>query len=157
MKYLKAAIAIRTLDSLGLVTREMKDIRNEFFLVKHGDEKIYSGKVNYSEKASLVFLYTEVFDHKYMITFLETNDGKDQGDLTLCIVSCDLEETDPELSKLILGTKNKEFRDVSFLEAAKFLNTFETVRNHMPYWVPNTPQKEQIEYLFSFINAINIG
>lgn len=155
MKNLKAAIAIRILDSLGVISDEMNDIRNKSFLHDHEGSDVYSGKANYSENESVVFLYTEVAEEKYMITFLEDGE-RNESSFTFCIVSADIETEDPELNKLIIGTKEGNFREVSFLEGAKILNTFEIIRNHMPNWGSNQPKKSHFEYLFNFIKSIRI-
>jgi len=157
MKTLKSAIAVRILDYLGVVSGETNDIRNELFLTKHKGNDIYSGRIDYSEKESLFFLYAETKENeKYMISFSENDKGK-KGEFILCIVSNDVEEESPDLNRLILGTANKNFREVSFLEAGKFLNTFEIIRNHIPNWTPNKPSENDIEYLLGFIKAIDIN
>jgi len=156
MKTLKAAVAIRILDSLGVVSKEMVDIRNDNFLKVYKDDKFYSGRVNYSEKESLVFIYTELENNdKYMTAFVETDNGG-SGEFVLCIVSGDVIEESPDLNKLIIGTKSLKFREVSYLESAKFLNTFEVIRNHMPNWEPNDPDEKSLKYLIEFMKIITI-
>lgn len=155
MKNLRSAIAVRILDSLGVVSNEMNDIRNDIFLHTYDGSKIYSGRVNYCENQSVVFLYTEVCEEKYMITFLEDDRGS-EATFTFCIVSADVETENPKLNKLIIGTKSANFREVSFLEGAKILNTFEIIRNHMPNWGKNKPTETQFQYLLKFIESIRI-
>lgn len=152
MSLLKTEIAIRILSSLGVVGNDMNDIRNKLFIINYKDENIYSGKINYTNEESLVFLYFEVLDSKYMMSFLEKKNITSES--ALCIISINTESHDPDLTKLIIGSNNK-FREASYLECAKFLSTFEIVKNHMPNWVPNEPKKEQIEYLFKFIDSIS--
>jgi len=155
MKNLRASIAVRILDSLGVVSKEMNDIRNDIFLHHYKDFDIYSGRVNYSDNESVVFLYTEYDDEKYMITFMENNKGNDSA-FIFCIVSGDVENEDPDLNKLIIGNKDSNFREVSYLEGAKILNTFEIIRNHMPNWGHNIPKDSQFKYLLNFIKAIRV-
>ena len=87
MKTLKSAIAVRVLDSIGVVTKEMNDVRIDAYLIKHKDEKIYSGRVGYSDNESLVFLYMEAHDGvKYMTVHFE-DETQNEGNIIFCIVT----------------------------------------------------------------------
>jgi hypothetical protein len=156
VKNLKSSIAIRILDSIGIVSKDMIDVRNEKYLTKYKNKKFYSGKTNYSSDGSLVFIYLEDNDMKYMISFIQNN-KEDVGDIYLCIISSDIENESSEYNKLLLGTKKNFFREVSYLEAAKFLNTFEVLRNHMPVWLYNKPSDKQLDYLLEFSKLIKIN
>jgi len=155
LKTLKSLIAIRIMDSIGVVSKEMRDVRNPTYLNEYDNHNVYSGRVNYTESEFLIFLYVDVEDSKYMTIHLEDSDGN-VGKFILCVVCDDLETEDSDLNKLIVGTKNNKFREASFLESSKILNTFEAIRDHMPNWDPNEATTVQLRFLFEFISSIKI-
>ena len=154
MKYLKAAVTVRILDSLGVVSKEMQDIRNKNFLV-NAEPPMFAGKVGITSEHDMIFLYSEKDNTKFMLTTLldKTNNN------WFGFISADIENEDPESNK-ILSTyyQNKElrFREVSFFEVASILRTFEVVRDNMPYWVPFKCEKEHIDIMTTFMKSFEI-
>ncbi len=156
MKHLQASITVRILDSLGVVSREMPDIRESQYLVK---PKIWSGKVELSENDSVVFLYSEDSDMKFMITKFISKASTESYSNWYCFVCGDIVTEDPELNKMFSSytEKNNKFREVSFFEMANILRGFEMIRTNMPYWLPNKPTTNDIDSLSTFINSLNLN
>jgi hypothetical protein len=159
MKYLKAAITVRILDSLGVVSKEMQDVRNKMFLL-NSDPDIFAGKVVMSDDSSMIFLYSEQSDTKFMITTLVNKNVNNW----FCFISADIEDEEPDLNRMFstyFKDKTLRFREVSFFEAASILRTYEVIRDNMPYWIPlesskKTANEEYLGIMMEFIKTFEV-
>lgn len=154
MRYLKSSIGIRILDSIGVVSNDMPDIRNNSFLlpIDFRNFSIFSGKISI-EDGDVIFIYGERDDNKYMMSLLN---GK-AGVYRLYIVSMDLVNESPDLNNIFLGITDSDvekYRELSFLEAGSFLVSFELIRNHISNWYPYKPTNKETNLFFDFLDKI---
>lgn len=152
LTHLQAAIAKRILDILGIFSKDMPDIRNEFYYIS---KDIWAGRIPIEDDNDVVFLYSEKNENKYMLTKFSSTNIKSNW---LCIVSMSNDE-DPDLNKIYCSIeidKSLKFLDISKIELANFFKGFELIRQYTPFWGKYSPSKEYLEVLNKFIGSIDI-
>jgi hypothetical protein len=151
-KYLQAAIAKRVLDILGIFSKDMPDIRNEFYSIS---KNIWAGRIPIEDDNDVIFLYSEKNDNKYMLTKFSSTNIKSNW---FCIISMSDDE-DPDLNKIystIEIDKSLKFIDISNMELANLFKGFELIRQYTPFWAKYEPSKEFLEVLSKFVGSIEV-
>ncbi|MFZ4768691.1 MAG: hypothetical protein ACOYLO_00825 [Ferruginibacter sp.] len=151
MKYLQSSIAIRIIDSLGVITKDLPDIRSDTFKTKHNN--IWAVSTILNENINLIILYYEA-DMKYMLCGLkEKNIDNWKG-----IVCGDETEEEYELNNIFaVKLIDKEFsiREISIIEIGNLLVTFECIRNFFNGWNQYVPADSEIKTFKEFIKSIS--
>ena len=145
---LQSSIVLRIIDSLGVFTKSMPDIRNEFFKVK--DENAYAAMVNLSDKNAIITLYCEAGENKYMVTRAFHEKKKT---IWYCLACFDYNDDNPDLNQVYTLNVNDDkyiFSQTSFIEKANLLVTFECIRNFFSGWEIYSPSNDDLDTLYKF-------
>jgi hypothetical protein len=140
---LHPTITSSIIDSLGIYTKQMPDIRiNQY---KAGSN-IYAGYTDISATDKISILYKEQNDAKYMtIKFANT-------DIWFCLISFEEDNDDNNTFVAKIIDNKFHFRNISNIELANLLVSFEIVKQYASCWKPYKPQKAEFELLNSFIS-----
>jgi hypothetical protein len=139
---------------LGILSKDMPDIRNENFKTK--EKNIWALKANIEEDSSVIVLYSETDENKYMIAGLK-NDKIPQK-MWFCIICGDCEEENPELNRIFIINENKSkitIREANIIEMANILITFECFRNFSNGWFNYEPEISDYLIIKKFTNSIS--
>ena len=151
MKHLESSIALRIMDCFGIFTKNMPDIRSDFFKIKD----VWALCATTNKEDLFVFLYTQKGDKKYLVSsFGADNKAK----LWLCLVIGDETEENPELNRMFIlriGENDKWLvREAEVIETANLLITFECFRQFFNGWTQYKPTNDELVIMDKFMSSI---
>ena len=154
MKYLESSIALRIMDCFGIFTKDMPDIRSDFFKV--GKQNIWALCTTSDKDGDFFCLYAEKSDKKYLVSSIGTE--ADKSKLWLCIIAGDPAEENPDMNRIFIlktAAENKwVIRETDTIEAANMLVTFECFRQFFNGWTQYKPTENDMFVIKKFIGSI---
>jgi len=155
MKHLQSSIALRIMDSMGVISNDLPPINHELYKTKRASN-VYAAKTGFEEGSSIIALYSEHGDMKYMITRI-ASDNDNKNKLWFCIACGDTKEENPDLNRIFALNVFDEkyiFRETSIIEIANILVSFECVRNYCAGWSPYDASVDDIATIKDFIKSL---